>query len=147
RPRGSAWQAEDTPRPPRAATFGSRQWLRYRRGDFPMATAQPPAPPVPARIRGLALLALCFFLSGATGLVYQTVWMRMLGLVFGHTVLATTTVLVAFMAGLALGSWLLARRAPRLGNLIAAYGWLEVGIGVYCALLSLLLSAAAAIYL
>jgi spermidine synthase len=112
-----------------------------------MATAQPPAPPVPARIRGLALLALCFFLSGATGLVYQTVWMRMLGLVFGHTVLATTTVLVAFMAGLALGSWLLARRAPRLGNLIAAYGWLEVGIGVYCALLSLLLSAAAAIYL
>jgi len=93
------------------------------------------------------LLAICFFLSGATGLVYQIVWMRMLGLVFGHTVLATTTVLVAFMAGLALGSWLLARRAPRLKNLIAAYGWLEVGIGVYCALLPLLLAAAAAAYL
>ncbi len=112
-----------------------------------MATAQPLAPPSAARARVFLLLAICFFLSGATGLVYQIVWMRMLGLVFGHTVLATTTVLVAFMAGLALGSWLLARRAPRLRNLIAAYGWLEVGIGVYCALLPLLLAAAAAAYL
>src|SRR4029450_327870 len=60
---------------------------------------------------------------------------------------AGATVLVVLMAGLALGSWLLARRAPRLGNLIAAYGWLEVGIGVYCALLPLLLSAAATTYL
>ena len=112
-----------------------------------MATAESPAPPSAAHARVFLLLAICFFLSGATGLVYQIVWMRMLGLVFGHTVLATTTVLVAFMAGLALGSWLLARRAPRLKNLIAAYGWLEVGIGVYCALLPLLLAAAAAVYL
>jgi spermidine synthase len=112
-----------------------------------MGTAPPPSPASAAHARGFPLLALCFFLSGATGLVYQIVWMRMLGLVFGHTVLATTTVLVAFMAGLALGSWLLARRAPRLGNLIAAYGWLELGIGVYCALLPLLLSAAATTYL
>ena len=112
-----------------------------------MATAPPPSPASAAHARGFPLLALCFFLSGATGLVYQIVWMRMLGLVFGHTVLATTTVLVAFMAGLALGSWLLARRASRLASLIAAYGWLEVGIGVYCALLPLLLSGAATTYL
>ncbi len=90
------------------------------------------------------LLVLCFFLSGATGLVYQVVWLRMLGLVFGHTVYATTTVLVAFMAGLGLGSWLLARRAARLRNLVAIYGWLEVGIGLYCALLPLLFAGAAA---
>jgi spermidine synthase len=93
-----------------------------------------------------ALLALCFFLSGATGLVYQVVWLRMLGLVFGHTVYATTTVLVAFMAGLGLGSWLLARRAAKLRNLVAIYGWLELGIGIYCALLPLLFAGAATIY-
>ena len=58
--------------------------------------------------------------------LYQVVWLRVLGLVFGHTVYATTTVLAAFMAGLALGSLLAARRMPRLRNLIAVYGWLEI---------------------
>jgi spermidine synthase len=42
---------------------------------------------------GAGIIVLCFFLSGATGLVYQVVWLRLLGLVFGHTVYATTTVL------------------------------------------------------
>jgi spermidine synthase len=93
------------------------------------------------------LIWLCFFLSGATGLVYQVVWLRMLGLVFGHTVYAITTVLAAFMAGLALGSFVFARLAPRLRNLVATYGWLEIGIGVYCALMPALLSAAAWVYL
>ena len=51
----------------------------------------------------------CFFLSGATGLVYEVLWIRMLGLVFGHTVFAVTTVLTAFMAGLGLGSWTFGR--------------------------------------
>ena len=55
----------------------------------------------------------CFFLSGATGLVYEVLWIRMLGLVFGHTVFAVTTVLTAFMAGLGLGSWIFGRIADR----------------------------------
>ena len=84
---------------------------------------------------GAGIIVLCFFLSGATGLVYQVVWLRLLGLVFGHTVYATTTVLAAFMGGLALGSLLAARAMPRLRSLIAIYGWLEGGIGICCALL------------
>ena len=91
---------------------------------------------------GSGIIVLCFFLSGATGLVYQVVWLRILGLVFGHTVYATTTVLAAFMAGLALGSLLAARRMPRLGNLIAVYGLLEMGIGICCALLPVALEHA-----
>jgi spermidine synthase len=51
-----------------------------------------------------ASIWLCFFLSGAAGLVYEVVWTRMLGLVFGHTVFAVTTLLAAFMAVLALGA-------------------------------------------
>jgi len=51
-----------------------------------------------------ASIWLCFFLSGAAGLVDEIVWTRMLGLVFGHTAFAVTTVLAAFMAGLALGA-------------------------------------------
>lgn len=49
------------------------------------------------RMPGLIVLFVCFFVSGAVGLVYEVVWLRMLGLVFGHTVYAITTVLAAFM--------------------------------------------------
>jgi spermidine synthase len=52
-----------------------------------------------------AILYVVFFLSGATGLVYEVIWVRLTGLVFGNTSLAISTVLGAFMAGLALGSW------------------------------------------
>ena len=93
------------------------------------------------------LLFAFFFVSGALGLMYEVVWLRMLGLVFGHTVYAITTVLTAFMAGLAVGSFLLGRRAPQIRNLIRAYGWLEIGIGLYCALIPLLLTAASSLYL
>lgn len=91
---------------------------------------------------GTAVVLLCFFLSGATGLLYEVLWLRVLGLVFGHTVHAITTVLAAFMAGLTLGSFLFGRRAGRIQQPIRAYGFLEVGIGVYCALLPILLGFA-----
>jgi spermidine synthase len=94
-----------------------------------------------------AVLCACFFLSGATGLVYEVVWLRMLGVVFGHTVYAITTVLAAFMTGLGLGSYLFGRRAARLRNPVRVYGALEIGIGLYCALLPALLGLAAAVYL
>ena len=58
----------------------------------------------------------------------------MLGLVFGHTVYAVTTVLAAFMGGLGLGSYVFGRRAAGFSDPIRAYGVLEIGIGLYCAL-------------
>src|SRR5262245_36747420 len=64
--------------------------------------------------KGFGIVFVCFFLSGATGLIYQVLWLRMLSLVFGHTVYAITTVLAAFMGGLALGSFVFARRASRI---------------------------------
>src|SRR2546425_9106804 len=58
-------------------------------------------------------IAICFILSGATGLIYEVLWARMLGLVFGATTLAVSTVLASFMGGLALGSALAGRVAAR----------------------------------
>jgi spermidine synthase len=75
---------------------------------------------VPRRL--LAGVVACFFLSGATGLVYEVLWIRMLGLVFGHTVFAVTTVLTAFMAGLGLGSWIFGRIADRQARPLRLYG-------------------------
>jgi spermidine synthase len=56
-----------------------------------------------ADTRHVALLA-CFFLSGASGLIYQVAWVKALGLIFGHSLFAIATVLAVFMAGLAAGS-------------------------------------------
>ncbi len=75
------------------------------------------------------LLFLCFFLSGLAGLVYQVVWLRWLILLFGATTLAISTILTAFMGGLALGSWVAGRVAHRINRPFMAYGLLELGIG------------------
>ncbi len=95
----------------------------------------------------LAGVLVCFFLSGATGLVYEVLWIRMLGLVFGHTVFAITTVLTAFMAGLGLGSFLLGRIADRQQHPLFLYGLLEAGIGLFCLLIPWLLPWVETLYL
>jgi spermidine synthase len=83
------------------------------------------------------LLYFIFFLSGASGLVYEVIWVRLTGLVFGNTAHAIATVLGAFMAGLAFGSWTLGRQADRLRNPLRAYGILEIGIGLSAAMVPL----------
>ena len=88
-----------------------------------------------------------FLLSGVAGLVYQIVWTRMLVLVFGNTMLATSTVLSAFMGGLAAGSYVLGRyidNKPR--PLIQVYAVLEAGIGLFALMFPLFLKGATPIY-
>lgn len=92
-----------------------------------------------------AVFAL-FFFSGVAGLIYQVLWLRRLSLIFGVTVYAASTVLAAFMAGLALGSvlsgWVLRRRYSPL----IAFGVAEVLVGVTGMASPFLLDAAAFIY-
>ncbi|UCG62143.1 MAG: fused MFS/spermidine synthase [Candidatus Zixiibacteriota bacterium] len=76
------------------------------------------------------LLAL-FFLSGATGLIYEVVWTNLLTLFFGSTTLAVSTVLTAFMSGLAIGSITLGRLADRSARPVRVYAALELFIGLY----------------
>ena len=71
------------------------------------------------------LLAL-FFVSGASGLIYQVVWMRALALTLSVTVYAVTTVLCAFMGGLALGAAIAGRMADRLERPLLVFGLAEV---------------------
>ena len=86
----------------------------------------------------ILLIGLCFILSGATGLIYEVLWARMLGLVFGATTLAVSTVLAAFMGGLALGSALAGKLASRIRKPLATYGWMEIGIAAYALLVPFL---------
>src|ERR1700740_2296851 len=86
------------------------------------------------RLNSKSMLYVIFFLSGATGLVYEVIWVRLTGLVFGNTSHAIAVVLGAFMCGLALGSWRLGRRADRAKKPLRMYGILEIGIGISAAL-------------
>ena len=88
--------------------------------------------------RTLKIIAICFVLSGATGLSYEVLWARMLGLVFGATTLGISAVLAAFMGGLALGSALAARYAARIARPVRAYALIEIVIGLYALAVPLL---------
>src|ERR1051325_6213163 len=72
-----------------------------------------------------------FFLSGATGLIYELLWVRLLYQTFGSTIQSVTTVVAAYMGGLGLGAWLWGRRADRHERPTALYGWLEIAIGLF----------------
>lgn len=86
------------------------------------------------------LLITCLFVSGASALMYQVVWLRALELLFGTTAFATATVLSAYMAGLGLGAHGFGRwidRQPRT-DVVKLYGWMEGGVALYAALTPLL---------
>ena len=92
-----------------------------------------------------AVFAL-FYLSGIAGLIYQVLWLRRLSVVFGVTVYAASTVLAAFMAGLAIGSALSGRVLRRNVSPLAAFGAAEILIGVTGLLSPFLLDAANSLY-
>lgn len=82
----------------------------------------------------------CFFLSGAAGLVYQIVWIRLLSLVFGNTVYAVSMVVAGFLSGLALGSHYWGKRADRIARPVKTYVFLEAGIAVSAIVITLMIN-------
>jgi spermidine synthase len=95
------------------------------------------------------LFLLLYAASGAAALVYEIAWTRLLTLQIGHTVAAVSTVLAAFMGGLALGSWLGGRfdaAVPRRSSSPAvirlrAYAACEAAIGIIAIVLPAMLAA------
>jgi spermidine synthase len=90
---------------------------------------------------------ILFFFSGLLSLIFQVVWLKKLVLVFGNTVWAVSTLLTAFMAGLAIGSWFFGRVADRSGSPLRLYGMLEGFIGLYGLLSLLILSKLPLLYI
>ena len=92
------------------------------------------------------LLFALFYVSGIAGLIYQVLWLRRLSLIFGVTVYAASTVLAAFMAGLAIGSALSSRVLRKGIAPLTAFGIAEILVGVTGLLSPILLDAASALY-
>jgi spermidine synthase len=91
-------------------------------------------------------VATLFLASGATGLLYQVAFSKLLAYVFGATAYSVSAVLAAFMGGLALGAHAGGRRAHRIRRPLAAYGVMEIAVGVVCALSPALFGALTDIY-
>lgn len=103
-------------------------------GDNNAAESAAPVIPLlsPHRPGSVAILLvpLLFFATGATGLVYQVAWQRYLLNLFGSTIYSISTVLAAFMGGLALGSIVFGQWADKLRRPLLLYGILEIMVGV-----------------
>src|SRR5437660_6652300 len=76
-----------------------------------------------------ALYAL-FFLSGAAGLIYESIWTRYLALLVGHSAYAQILVLTIFLGGMAVGSFLVGRYTERLRNPLIWYAVVEAAVGL-----------------
>jgi spermidine synthase len=76
------------------------------------------------------LLSICFLFSGTTSLALEIVWAKKLSYVLGNSLYGSSTVVAAFMAGLALGAYL--SRLPRFRNLppIKLYASLQILIAI-----------------
>jgi len=84
-------------------------------------------PPRPALI---ATLVAVFVLSGAAGLVYESIWTRYLGLFVGHSAYAQIIVLVIFLGGMSLGAHLVGRATNRLRSPLMWYAGVELAVGL-----------------
>jgi spermidine synthase len=82
------------------------------------------------RTQRLILLAICLFVSGAAGLIYEVVWSRYLALFVGSSGIAHLVILSTFMGGLAIGARLFGPRADAAKRPLLVYVMLEVGIAL-----------------
>lgn len=84
---------------------------------------QSPADPLLVRLLPLLVLA-----SGASALIYESLWMRSFGLIFGNTTYAVSVILATFMGGMAIGSFV-AVRLP-FKRILHSYALVELAIGL-----------------
>ncbi|HKU39237.1 MAG TPA: hypothetical protein VJR89_13845, partial [Polyangiales bacterium] len=83
-----------------------------------------------SRLIASVLVCCAFLISGAAGLIFENLWFHAAELTFGNSVWASSLVLSAFMAGMALGSALAARWGQSLRNPLRAFVLLELAVGV-----------------
>jgi predicted membrane-bound spermidine synthase len=98
-----------------------------------------PAPSAPSTSPGLEgavslrpfmpALVVLFVGSGCAALIYEIVWLQMLGLVIGASAVSLGVLLATFMGGMCLGSLLFPRFVSRGMHPLKMYGLLELLIG------------------
>ncbi|MBK8258255.1 MAG: fused MFS/spermidine synthase [Polyangiaceae bacterium] len=96
--------------------------------------------------RPVQKIAPLLFFSGACALIYQTVWLRELRLVFGASTSASAAVLAMFMGGLGAGGLVLGKRIDQKKNPLTWYANLELGVAALTAVTPFLTDGARYLY-
>lgn len=73
---------------------------------------------------------MIFAISGFSGLIYESIWSHYLKLFLGHAAYAQSLVLIIFMGGMALGSWIASRYSARSKSPLLLYAAVELIIGL-----------------
>ena len=77
----------------------------------------------------IRVLCLLFVLSGAAGLIYESIWTRYLGLFVGHDAYAQIVVLVIFLGGMSAGAMTVSRWGHRVRDPLLGYALVEFAVG------------------
>lgn len=77
--------------------------------------------------RAARVALVCVALTGFTAMLYEITWVRLLAIVIGGTTYAFTLILAAFILGIGLGSFWIARRAAAADELLL-FAKLQVGL-------------------
>ena len=72
--------------------------------------------------------------SGSVSFLYEVLWTRLLGHVFGGSVYAFATMLASFLSGIAIGSWLAARRARNVEESVRGFAGAQLGTAAFSVL-------------
>ncbi len=101
---------------------------------------EPHAPSTPLMteifpVRKQALALLVAFCSGCAAMMYEIGWLRLLIPVFGSSTFSFSLILIAFISGITIGSWFVAKSIDRIKNLFGFLAVCQLGV-----VLSLLVS-------
>jgi spermidine synthase len=92
------------------------------------------------------IVFLLFFASGISGLMYEVVWLRILSRIIGVTSYATAVTLAAFMAGLALGSFIFGRLVDKRNDQLRIFALLQMWLAVFAIVTPFILAGSVAVY-
>lgn len=77
-----------------------------------------------------SLYFVIFTISGFSGLIYESIWSHYLKLFLGHAAYAQSLVLIIFMGGMALGSWVASRYSAKSKSPLLFYAGVELIVGL-----------------
>lgn len=82
----------------------------------------------------IRLMLFALGLSGLTSFAYEIYWTRSLVFILGNSTYALSTMLSAFLSGIALGAYLIRFFLLRFRDISVLFGWVQIALGISSAL-------------
>lgn len=120
------------------AAIGALAWIASMPGTTLPVESTPSADARPSKRqkvdrRTYRIILIGLGISGLASFAYEVYWTRSLVFLLGNSTYAVTTMLVAFLIGIALGGYLIRFLMDRVADPPTLFGWLQVLTGVTAA--------------